>query len=267
MSKISLDRLKAKYPHILREGNVRGGVYRTLMQSIIAHNTDQVSKKVAKISKDTYTKQVDKMSGKFKRLAVPDISDVLPKRSVFMRKAADKGNLITDNLRDKLTKDLREIIAKPEYTRRRGALTGTLKASAIKDFEESIKQTFQNYTKRDPKIGIPKNVHTIAVTEVRSAVNQIRHEFTMEMVKKNPDVEVRKMWKHNGRLVKEGRQAHLDLDGTEIGASEKFVVYDEQDNREYLAAHPHAENLPPGSVIGCQCECQYFVRVKEKVNE
>ena len=121
MSKIHLDRLKAKYPHILKEGNVKGEIYRALMTEIIAHNTEQVSKKVAKISKDTYTKQVDKMSSKFKRLAVPDISDVLPKRSVFMRKAADKGNLITDALRDKLTKDLREIIAKPEYTRRRGA--------------------------------------------------------------------------------------------------------------------------------------------------
>jgi len=125
MSKISLDRLKQKYPNAFRDGDVKGVVYRNLMTEIIAHNTEQVSKKVAKISKGSYTKQVDKMSGKFKRLAVPDISDVLPKRSVFMRKAADKGNLITDNLRDKLTKDLREIIAKPEYTRRRGALTGT----------------------------------------------------------------------------------------------------------------------------------------------
>jgi hypothetical protein len=174
-----------------------------------------------------------------------------------------------DNLHKVFLGHLREIISKPEYTRRRGALTGTLKDSAIKDFEESIKQTFQNYTKRDPKIGVPKNVHTIAVTEIRSVTNQIRNEYTMQLVKNNPEVEARKSWKHNGRLVKEGRQAHLDLDGTEIGASEKFVVYDEQDNREYLAAHPHAENLPPGSVIGCQCECQYFVRVKEKsgVNE
>lgn len=267
MSKISLDRLKQKYPHILGEGKVKGGIYRALMTKIIAHNTEQVSKKVAKISKDTYTKQVDKMSGKFKRLAVPDISDVLPKRSVFMRKAADKGNLITDALRDKLTKDLREIIAKPEYTRRRGALTGTLKASAIKDFEESIKQTFQNYTKRDPKIGVPKNVHTIAVTEIRSVTNQIRNEYTTQLVKNNPEIEARKVWKHNGRLVKEPRQSHRDLDGVEIGSGELFEVLDEQSGRTYMAEHPHAEGLPPSSVIGCQCECQYFVRVKEKNNE
>jgi len=269
LSKISLDRLKQKYPNAFRDGDVKGVVYRNLMTEIIAHNTEQVSKKVAKISKGSYTKQVDKMSGKFKRLAVPDISDVLPKRSVFMRKAADKGNLITDNLRDKLTKDLREIIAKPEYTRRRGALTGTLKDSAIKDFEESIKQTFQNYTKRDPKIGIPKNVHTIAVTEIRSVTNQIRNEYTMQLVKNNPEVEARKSWKHNGRLVKEGRQSHVDLDGVEIGSDEKFEVLDEQSGRTYFAEHPHSENLPASSIIGCQCECQYFVRVKEKseVNE
>lgn len=237
------------------------------MTEIIAHNTEQVSKKVAKISKDSYIKQVDKMSGKFKRLAVPDLSDVLPKRSVFMRKAADKGNLITDNLRDKLTKDLRAIIADPKYTRKRGELTGTLKASAIKDFEDSIKQTFENYTKRDSRIGVPKNVHTIAVTEIRSVTNQIRNEYTMQMVKNNPEVEARKQWRHNGRLVKEGRQSHVDLDGTEIGSNEKFEVLDEQSGRVYMAEHPHAESLPAGSVIGCQCECQYFVRVKESTGE
>lgn len=259
MAKRHLDRLKEKYPQAFDD--VTGPKYRELMKIIIAENHNSVAKKMTKITKDQYTKERDRSGGKAKTLNLPDVSSVLPKRSVSIMKAADTGNLITDNLRDKLTGNLRKVLEEPKYMRRRGALAGTLKESAINDFEKSITKTFENYRKKDPRIGIPTNVHAIAVTEVRTVVDEIKNDYAAAVMRKNPDVVVTKVWKHNPGLSKEPRRDHKALDGVEIGINEKFVIHS-PDGKTYYAQHPHAPGLPPEQSIGCNCEAVYKIQRK-----
>ncbi len=255
MAKLHLSRLEKKYGK-----TVTGSNYRALMSEIIASNADNVSRAVLRLQDDKFKQSTPV---KQKVINLPDITDVLPKRSVFTRKAADKGAMMTDNLRDQLTKNLRAVLESDKYIRRRGSLAGTLKESALADFEATIKQTFQNYTKKDPRIGIPSNVHTIAVTELRSTVNNIKDEYMGALVKKNDDAEIMKEWRHNGRMVKTPRMHHREISGLEIPYNREFVMYNKVTGNTVHCNYPHDPDLPPEEVIGCQCEVIYRIRKRQ----
>jgi hypothetical protein len=139
------------------------------MADIIARNADNVSAAVMRLNDSVFEAERSKIRNKEKSIVLPDISDELTK-AVQIRRATSRGDMITENLKNKLTQDLRDILSKPDYLRRRGALAGTLKDSAISEFQDKIKQTFEGYTRIDPSIGVPPNIRNIAVTEVRSVV-------------------------------------------------------------------------------------------------
>ena len=246
MSKIHLKRLEEKYG----TDKITGPKYQHLMTQIIASNSENISRAVLRLQDDKFRTSSPVKS---RALSLPDITDVLPKRSVFTRKAADRGKMMTDNLRDQLTKNLRDVLNRPDYIRRRGSLTGTLKDSVIKDFEKSIKTTFENYTKGY----IPANVKTIAVTEVRSTVNNIKDEYMSELRKKNDDLIMTKVWKHNGKLVKQARMHHREMNGVEIDYEKEFVMFNKKSGQVVKCMYPHQAGLPPEEVIGCQCEVVY----------
>lgn len=259
MSKIHLDRLGKKY-----QGKVTGSKYESLMTQIIASNSESVSKAILRLSDEALTKQTKRIPKGGKILTLPDITEVLPKKSVFSRKAAEKGKLLTDNLRNKITNDLREVLDQPNYIRQKGKFKGQLKASVISDFEKKITDTFTNYTKRDPKFGVPKNIHAIAVTETRAVTNNIKDEYMNAVINVNPDTVLYKTWIHNTSLVKEPRKHHERLNGKSIKNEQSFLLKNKKTNQSYTAKYPHDPSLPPGEVIACQCECIYEIRRKEK---
>jgi hypothetical protein len=272
--KFHLDRLKKKYKNI----PVKGQTYRDLIKEIIAVQSENISKKVIKISDESWRRALKKIETKEKKINMVGIEEVLPKRSIHLRKAADTGKLLTDTLRDKLTKDLRQVIDqfsdKGEMitTTRRGARTGRIKKEAIEEFEKKITETFQTYTKKDPDLKMPKNIHTIAVTEVRTTINEIKENYSKQLLSKNPDIRIKKKWIHNKSLSKNPRIGHqrqerrkpIDMDTyfhvPLIVRRGGRLVNKGVTNMRY----PHDPTAPPEQVINCNCDIDYIFSRKRK---
>ena len=258
MAKIHLDRIKKKY-------GWTGQPYRELIAQIVETNTANIHNNIGRILvRDLKAKAKTLRTGK--QILIPDLTSVLPKRALHLRKAATKGELMTDTLRDKLTNQLRDVLRKPEYEHQKGRLAGAVKEDLINEFHGKIAQTFDSYTKKHGGEQ-PSNLATIARTEVRSALSVVKHEYMTALANKNPDMDIMKVWIHrgSGRKGYTPRGSHEDLDGTQVGMEEDFEILADDGNR-YLCAHPHDDRLPADEVINCGCEMRYIF-VKRKSSE
>ena len=206
------------------------------------------------------------------------MEDTLPKRAVSVRKAAEKGELIRDTLRDSLTKSLRSSLEEfpittgtPSFITRRGAKAGRISPALITEFEKKITQNFKGYTKRDKTFGMPSNIHTIAVTEARGTINEIKHEYVERFSDTNPNLTVKKKWIQNRSLSKKYRKGHSVVNGRTVLFNEFFKVPVYKSKRgvevktgEVWMRYPHDPNAPANQVIGCNCDYDVFIAKKRK---
>ncbi len=267
MAKMHLDRLRRKHGFI-------GKKYQDLMKRILANNTEAVSRATARISNENYSKSLKRIRKKEQRFILPDISEALPKRSVFVLKDAERGERLTDTLRSELDKQLRGVLTdlkqrkQPVFITRRGVKAGRISPVAISEFEKRIRTTFTNYTKKDKRYGIPANIHTIAVTEVRSTVNEIKEQYNQRLLKKNPDkLRMFKKWIHNPTLSAEPRPHHMQMNGRMIKGTVPFSVRRKIKKKGRWVQvgwtkmmRPHDPTAPPDQVINCNCDVDYFMR-------
>lgn len=273
MAKIYLNRLAKKYG--IDPKNVSGENYQILMNQILARNTKNITEATAKLTDEHWTKSLSRVSTKEKRFILPDVSEVLPAKAVYIKKTADQGQLITNSLRTKLSKDLQESLLEfrtaktdePAFIRRRGAKAGTINPELINIFQAKIKDTFAAYTKIDPTFGVPPNIKTIAVTEARSAINDIKDAYTKDMLKKNPDMKMKKKWIQNKSLAKKPRKGHNEVDGQIIDFNEKFIVslYNHKGQlvKVFPMDRPHDPLAPKEMTIGCNCDIEHFAEIQE----
>ena len=275
MAKIHLDRLKKKYTGV----KVSGTVYSDLIKQIIEVNTGNIQNNIAKITKEKFNKQAKKYRTREIRLVVPsDLSEVLPKRAIHVRKSAESGKLISDSLRDSLTKSLRsrlntfsEITGEQSFVTRRGENAGRINKNLLQGFEKDITKVFTNYTKKDKKLGLPKNIHTIAVTEARSSINEIKNTYTEKFAEKNPDIILKKKWIQNRNLAKKPRKGHSIVNGKIIAFKDFFKVplYKIIKGKETkvgvtMMKFPHDPSAPAEQVIACNCDYDIVVTKKLK---
>lgn len=239
---------------IRRKTGWKGEKLAGLMNRIIAVNQEKAFTAIGRLRSSQFGKQNVRSGSTFK---LPDLSEVLPKRSVFMRKAAIRGRLITDNLRDELTRDLRKTLAETPWTSR-GAMIDT--------FRKRITETFTGYTKRDPRYGMPSNIRNIAVTEIGATINDVKKTYHDRLMQANPDMQAFKTWAHSGdrKRIKQPRRGHLRMNGVRVDASESFQVpyYDSKGHviRTDYMDRPHDERAPLDQVIGCMCSVNYSYR-------
>jgi hypothetical protein len=190
---------------------------------------------------------------------LPDLSEVLPKRSVFLVKAAHGGKIINETLRGKLERDLRETLKKFDGTgeqrmeTQRGVNTGKMNQELIQAFQRRIEETFAPYTKRGKSM-VPPRISTIAITEVRHAVGAIKQAYKEELLRRNPGAKAVKTWVQNRQLSKKPREAHLRVAGKTIREEEYFHVPRERGTGFDRMARPHDPNAPADQVIGCNCD-------------
>lgn len=256
MARVALTRLKKKY------GSFKS--YGELCSLIIADNHKKIATKVSRMNNDVFEAERARVKNKEKIINTPPLEDLLPKHTEAI-KSKDRGKLMSDRLKAKITEDLRNIIKDPKYQRTRGKLTGTLKEQAIADFQAKIKHTFENYTKIDPKYGVPSNIRNIATTEVRTVVNTTKDLYMDQLLRRNSDVHITKTFKHNGRMSKVSRPHHAELDGVTIPKAHLFLMYNKLTGKTLSFMYPHDKSLPPEETIGCNCEVIY--RVEKKTAE
>jgi len=248
------------------DADLTGSRYQSLISKILAHNNEKIGRAIGRLSKKNYKKSVQKLSKeKAKTVKLPDVSDVLPKRSVFIIKGAEQGQIISNTLRDRLQRDLRNTLKDFEATGQgkmeiqRGKATGKINPKLIDMFQNKIQDVFTGYTKKDPRTGIPRQVKNIAVTETRSTINTIKKEYNQELLKRNPDMVMTKTWLHNRRLSKKPRQEHIDMNGITVNFNDKFKVASATGGFD-LMDRPHDPDAPAEQVIGCNCD--YVVKAQ-----
>lgn len=154
---------------------------------------------------------------------------------VTVRKASQNGKMITDTLRDTLTRGLRKAIS--------DNLTNP--EEAINQMAKSVSDVMKQY----------QNVHSrvIAVTEVRSALDLSKYEYARLLLEKNPGrVLVTKKWVHNDHLVKTPRPTHKAIDGELVPFNQRFSIG---------LMYPHDPDAKAEEVIGCQCG--YEISIEE----
>ena len=268
MAKIYLNRLQKKYGT-----NISGQKYSDVVKIILLQNNENVSNKMARMSDKKWQVLAKKIGTKEKRMILPDLKEIVPPRALSVLKAAEKGKMIQDTLRDSLTKDLRRTLdefaatGKNSYVRQAGKTAGRINPQLVKQFENKISNTFSNYTKRDKTLGMPVDVHKIAVTEVRSAINNTKKLYIDKVLEKNPDIEARKKWIHNKALSKEPRRGHMDMNNKTVGINELFKVPEykaikgvqKRTGNYIMMKHPHDPDAPADQIIQCNCDWDIIV--------
>ena len=223
--RLTLKKLASKYGI-----DIKGSSYRQVIEEIIKDNINRASKKMSEISnrriKKAFEESIDNGIINLPEYAIP---------LVTVRKASQNGKMITDTLRDALTRGLREAIS--------DNLTNT--EEAINQMAKSVSDIMKQY----------QNVHSrvIAVTEVRSALDLSKYEYARLLLEKNPGrVLVTKKWVHNDHLVKTPRLTHKAIDGELVPFNQRFSIG---------LMYPHDPDAKAEEVIGCQCG--YEISIEE----
>lgn len=267
MASIYFKRLEKKYG----KTKLRGAKYQALINDILVHNNTKMSGAVLRLSDNHYKTSMKKLSkAKQKTVKLPDVSEVFPKRSVFLIKAAESGKSISDTLRTQLEKNMRDTLKKytgkglPKMETQRGVATGKINTNLIKEFQTQITKTFESRTKRDPKTGIPPNIKAIATTEIRSTVNSLKGKYNTVLLRENPHLKMVKTWKHNRQLSKVPRPGHMQMNDVTEPAGTKFKVpmYVKIKGKNIFAGwtmmdRPHDPKAPPEQIISCSCDILY----------
>jgi len=256
MAKFDLSRIRRKYNYVV-------GSYRSLISRIISNNSEAMYKKASRISEKNLSIANDRLGKDYKKLVVP--KDLAVPRAVIMRKSVERGNLIAADLHKSLSTKLRKVLSgftpktgESTMVSRRGKTAGKINNKLVAEFEAVLTDTFKSYTKKDPRYGVPANVHSIAVTEVRSAVNEMKAVYMERFMASNPDAEVMKQWIHNRALSKVPRPHHMAANGKTVKASESFLL-----SNGAVMRYPHDPMAPASEVISCNCDYLIFARIKK----
>lgn len=241
---------------------VTGRNYRRLIREIIGANYQRIGQETTQISSDTLRKATRSL--KEGRVVIPRMEEVMPSSRLSVRKAADAGNAISDTLREELSQDLRDTLnefrtegGRLAFTRRAGVGAGTMNPELKEAFEKKIRSKMDNYTKKSRGM-TPSHVETIARTETRSAVDDIKEQYTERLLEQNPNIKVQKTWQHNKSLSKQPRPHHMAMDGVTVGWRERFRL-----PNGVIMTRPHDPNAPAEEVINCNCDFQIRMIVEE----
>ena len=264
MAKIHIDRIVDRLG--IPKDQVTGQNYQEVMIQVIDKNTKNIQRAVGRLTNSNYEKQIVnlKKKGRLKEKTVllPSMEEVLPKRSVSVLKAADSGKQITQTLSERMNKSLRDTLKQWQATGKpfeivSGVNAGKINPELINSFEKDIINVFQDYTRRDPSIGVPPNVKGIAITEIRSNIDTVKSEYHKELLRKNVDtMKMTKTWRQNKGLSKVPRKEHSEIDGVTIPRDELFKVPSPTGGFD-LMSHPHDPSAPADQVIHCSCDAVY----------
>jgi len=250
--------LKQKFDKLRKKYGYSGDSLQELMTKVLEFNSEKISNKVAKITQSQMEGQIKKLGPAAKKMIMPELNEILPSRTIFARKAAEKGKLMTDTLREAITKDLRAVMTENNFIYTTGPLAGHVNRQVVKQFQERITGTFDGYVKRGVLGELPSNIKAIATTEVRSAVNETKFAYAKTLSDKN-DLVTKKKWVHNRSLSGKPREEHVILGRKKaIGLDENFVLPITGGNMRF----PHDPLAPPDQVINCNCDIEFISQTR-----
>lgn len=240
-----------------------------LMTAIIAQNHQRLESVVGSWSEEHYKDQLRRMAKSTAgQIKLPDLRKSGVIEAITVRKAKDQGELISRGLREQLSSDLRKAVsAHFESQGTRGTTRGRMTPGLVDKFERAITRTFEGYcVARDGEM--PTNIRTIAETEVRSAISDLKHSYVSKLAENNPGrIKIRKRWVHHPGMSKKPRPGHAYMHGATVDFSAQFnvPVYSSKGSISHrvMMLHPHDPSAPLEEVLNCHCECDYLIETVE----
>lgn len=240
-------------------------IYSSVMSYYLPQNIEDVT-----LQNNKKIEQQLKKYGKTKFI-LPKVTDMIKDENILKKYFENRGRLLKDSLKEQLQQNIKDVLSETtvitgeELTiRRRGKLAGTIQPEIIKQLEEKFKTTFEDYTKVDKTLGMPKNIHAIAVTEIRSTLNKGKDDYVTELLKQNDNYAVFKKWIHNPHLSKIPRRSHIRLGRKKAIPKENNFVFKNDNGIMTSMRYPHDENVSIDNFINCNCDCEYMIQVLVK---
>lgn len=225
-----------------------------LMEKILSFNRTKIAEAVLTSDRRRFERNLKIIEPKFqeKKIVIPDVGNVIRKSPTII-KAAERGKLIADTLRERIRKDIKAAMLENGVNNK----NGTVNKNVTRSLRAKLNTTFNDYTRKDPTFKTPTNIEAIAVTETRTVMNTVRNDYAKEVSQntQKDGFSMVKTWQHNRSPGGMPRKSHEALDGKTIGIEEKFTIMD--NNQTYLTEHPHSPVLPASQTITCRCELLY----------
>jgi hypothetical protein len=269
MAKTDFDYFKRKYQTDAElQRMLKDKDYRNIAENIFGDNIEKMTRKTGVRSEENWKEEFQKPQFKERKYVIPKFQEVAPTKNEIKSRARVSVQGISNTLRIGLTENLREKInsfksrfKEQTYIKRR------INPSLESEMQREIKETFENYTKKDPAFGVPKNIRAIAVTELRTAVSNIKSRVAHAIESMNPTLKLKKRWIHNPHLSKDPRNiriGHAKINGTRKLLQEYFdvplykvIVGIPIHIQTDKMMQPHDLNAPASQVINCHCDVEY----------
>lgn len=243
--------------------------YREVLADLIGKNRLKSVVDFILGKKDDYTRLFNKLAPGDSRILVPTLDDVIPDKKAVLAKLKERGYGISDNLRDQLRASLDKVVREfkqtgaPAYHRGIGNKKGKISPTLLQKIDSRLRDTFDSFTRPDPKTGVPPSVKNMATTVTREALNEAHLDYARRVKQDNLGiVSFRKTWKHNPRLSKNPRITHAKINGVTIDMEALFKVPREGGGHD-LMDRPHDAYAPDDQKINCNCDLIISV-VKQK---
>lgn len=263
MANIYFQRIKKFFGDV----KLKAKKYQSLLVDIIDKNNEKVSVNVGRMTDRHYKESLSKLSkDKAELIDLPESRELIDRKTRVI-KSKESGKKISRTLKKRLDNDLKQTLmefsksGKSKLEVINGKPTGKTNPELIEAFQKKITETYSSYTKRHPKTGVPPQVKNIAITEVRSRIDDMKERYAAELVKKNKNIKMETGWLHNRSLSKVPRLPHMNLSGTWVPFGTKFKVQKSDSIGFDLMSRPHDPNAPPDQVIGCNCDSIHRARI------
>jgi hypothetical protein len=271
MAKTDFDYLNKKYGADKKfQEMLQSKDYRNILKTVFKVNVQEISEKTGTTSREIWKQGLEKAGVPTRKYIVPELLDMITPKTIIEAKANESVDGISGNLRTSLTQKLRDTMNEFEGKHREKTyLKKRINPKLEDEFEDKIKRTFRSYVKRDEILGMPSNIHAIAVTELRSAISNAKQNIAQRMKEQNPELAIKKRWIHNPHLSKDPkniRPGHRATNNKVVPLHVAFIipVYKSIDSRNYKIGevammYPHDPYAPADQVISCHCDCEYEV--------
>jgi hypothetical protein len=271
MAKVDFDYLRKKYKTDEKlQQMLQDKEYRGIMERVFDVNIHEIQQQVGERSRIKWQQILEKPSLPPVKYEVPSLRSVIPTREQVYQVAFQKSKTVTENMRGALTVKLRNTIREFEAKKRvKTYVKQRIHPDLEENMEEKLRDFFRNYTHKDPRVGMPSNVHAIAVTELRGAINNAKRAVADQIKSMNPQLAMKKRWIHNPQLSMEPeniRIGHARMNGKTILFEKQFLVpiYRWVGSKaikvgETYMDGPHDPNAPAEQNCSCHCDCEYFV--------
>lgn len=237
------------------------------MSELLEKYNENIHRAVYRVKADRLTDTISRSKRLRGKITIPQLDEVLPKRSISTKKVKEQGKIISQTLYDRLSKDLRDTLDQEQWYQAKGGRAGSMRKGLQESLQERMKETFESYTGKTPG-----NLRNIVVTESRSALNEINRQFMARLMRKNPHLKGWKVWVQNrawakhprtnhsiGALLRSNPKGKRMKWGVGVPLNEQFTL--QTKSGIIKTDGPHDATLPAEEVVGCNCEQKYYLEV------